>query len=995
MKNLIKERRWCVRTPEKVPYVDYDAPGHQNNPGEWRTYDDMKELLKRYSSKFAGLGIFLSEREADSDLVIGAIDIDAHHTENGEENALTSEILRMFSGTYQELSPSGNGYHILFDMDRREIPLDNTGNPAYKQKNSENELEIYIGTATNRYMTFTGNRVSDGDEITDQTENVLAFIDKYMKKDLRTRVAAKARERQPDVHYREPLNDREIEKRLDEARKGRKGEQFTALYDRGEIPTGLTHSDADWMLLKHLGYWLGPDVKAIDQAFRSSGLMREKWNSMRRGETFGQYRIHSALEAFHLYHPFVGSYGDGVCRLKLGGKEEPILSLINRIVKDEEHKDAVSVLPMLCGMGKSTAISQMIRQTIEMEPVTGNGLVVITDRTERLHEYMEPYDPELKRYLDDHQHLVTILDAESVANGALTSQRLSPVVLMTTQRFFRLSREEVLEYLTWDFGDRPLVLIDERPEIRTNIGIDGTVLGQINAALNGTFQGIHSGIGYALGLLTRDCNHLISETQDNLTELPRYRFLWKPDFDSYHGETENDEIDVLNEIGRNRMKLEESVSGRGPKQIFQSIHAILDMEREPGLVCSNLVSREGDRTQYNTTITTMTDNRHCIQGIPAKVIILDGTAEISPEYLLDEYDFRDDCQTKRPLNHLRIKIISLNTTRSRLDSSDDYATMIGRTVRQYVDTSGIREDPNWVLFTYQDHREKLKDIIGAPASDYFGDIVGKNSFNKARHIVQIGLNRFPEWVYFRCLLDEYMSSINKQEMENQGEADGPIGQNGAETEIKSEESQGRDNELRKLVDVNEKWRPFSSRIGTSPVTPIELMKSQSEILDGFAKKHAEELQDIMCRSLFAEIEQMIFRGIIRNADCAEDYTYHLFIDIEKYPGLFSQMLDRYVPLGAQIEIIPTLPGAILFDLMARSGIHGSETQVQRLVKWHDRELNAGDAYEDADLYAASGSGSTKAWRKFKSTHRAWLSLLLDTERSPDGNGFHKVSNWYY
>ncbi len=513
------------------------------------------------------------------------------------------------------------------------------------------------------------------------------------------------------------------------------------------------------------------------------------------------------------------------------------------------------------------------------------------------------------------------------------------------------------------------------------------MLGNINAALNGTFQGVQSGIGYTLGLLARDCEVLITETQDNLTELPRYRFLWKPDFDSYHSEVENDEIDVLNEIGRSRMRLEESVSGRGSKQIFQSIHAILDMERAPGLVCSNLVSREENRTQYNAMIATMTDNRHCIQGIPAKVIILDGTAEISPEYLLDEYDFRDDCQTKRPLNHLRIKIINLNTTRSKLDSSDDYVKMVGRTVRQYVDTHGIRKDPNWVLFTYQDHRERLKDMIGAPNSDYFGDIVGKNNFKEAKHIVQIGMNRFPEWVYFRCLLDEYLRDIDKQDKQGQYAPGNPTNPSGSKGD--------KDDELRQLVDVNERWKPYSTRVAFPPETPIDLMKSQSEILDRFAKRHAEELQDTMCRSLFAEIEQMIFRGIIRNADCAEDYTYHLFIDIEKYPGVFSQMLDRYVPLGAKIEVLPTPPGAVLFDLMERSGAHGNETQVQRLVKWHDCELKVGDTYTDADLHSASGSKSDSAWRKFKSTHRAWFAPMMSSENNSDGDGFRKVANWYF
>lgn len=1012
MKTLMKEKCWGVwgwglsnGRWTKVPFVGYKMPGKTDVPEMWQYYDDMVKLQKKYRNHeehkgLKGLSLILRPRENDDDMVLGAIDIDALDKEKGIRNPLEGEILDMFRGTYYEASPSGTGYHILFNMDRRRIPLNSRGEPAYKQKNDDRELEIYIGTATNRYMTLTGKQASESDEITDQTENVLTFIDRYMKKDLRTKVLGKTRERLPDVHYREPLDDGDIKARLKEARKGIKGEEFCALYDSGVIPHGQSHSEADWMLLRHLVYWLGPDPAAIDKAFRASGLMREKWNEMRGSETFGMFRIHTALERFHRYRPFPGVYGDGVCRRELKS-EEQITDLIRRVAKDSDHRNDVSVLPMLCGMGKSTAISRIIRQTIEAVTATGNGLLVVTDRTDRLHEYMEPWDSELKTYLDKHSDQVLILDADSVAAGALRERENYPVLLMTTQRFFSLSREEVLtEYLNWANGIRPLVLIDERPEIRTNIDITEAVLGQIKAALGGTFQGIESGIPYALGLLLRDCGNVIEETRNNLTEQHIYRFLWKPDFDSYHAQVENDELDVLNQIGRNRMAMEDAVSARGRSNIFQSIHAILDMEREAGLVWSQLIRREENKTTYSASVNTMTDNRHCIQNIPAKVIILDGTAEISPEYLLDSYDFREDCETKRPLNHLRIRIINLNTTRSKLDRSADYRTMVGRTVRQYVDTENIRDDPNWVLFTYQDHQLALSKQIDAPTSDYFGNIVGRNIYNNAKHIVQVGLNRFPEWVYFRILLDTYRDRSADLAYDDIGAADDPFLPDITAKEEPEKTTEERkpaqtkteeENLLDTLVDVNEHWKPYSSMVSFPPDMPIDLIKNQSQILDDFARRHSEELEDVMCDSMFAEIEQMIFRGIIRNANCAEDYTYHLFIDIHRYEGLFSRMLDRYVPLGAKIEVVSELPGSALYGLMVRDG---AETQTQRMVKWHDQRLRTGDTYSDKDLRIAAGIGSDSSWRKYKSTHKEWLRPMIDAEREEKGI-YRKKGNWFY
>ena len=969
MKLLKQEKRWCVRTPNKVPFVGYSNPGHQNNPAEWKTYDEMKALAERCGNKFAGLGIFLSEREFDDGLVLGAIDIDAHHNKNGEPNPLAEELLSLFSGTYIEYSPSGNGYHILFNMDKNRIPRDDNGALAYKQKDDATELEIYIGTATNRYMTFTGNRVSEKDEITDQTEEVLQFIDKFMKKPLRIRVIGQSRVRQEDVHYREPLNSTEIKDRLKIAKEGKRGQLFKSLYDDGKLPPGMGHKKEDgqkdatdsvarWTLLHILAYWLGPDPVSIDKAFRSSALMSSKWDSKRRDTTYGAYMIQSVLEDAHIYCPFPGKYGDGVCRVISDKPNMPIKDLINLIAKDEDHKGQVSVAPMLCGMGKSTAISQIIRQVLENQEQTGNGLLVITDRTHRLWEYMQPRDPELRKYLEDNAENVTILDSDSIADGALSRKDYTPVLLMTTQRFFSLSHDDVLKYLNWNLGTRPLVLIDERPEIRRNIGIDSNVIGEMRSSLRNVFQGQASLVEGSFTPLLRDCETVIQSMQNDYTEQFAYRFLWKPDYSRFQPVYQGMGINAVDELNRHRMELGGGQSSQQSDNAYQSIHALLGMREEPGLVQSTRRDGTGDQKQYNVVIGTMADNSHCIQDIPAKVIILDGTAEISPEYLLDNYDFRWDCETKRPLTHLKLRIIKLNTTKSKLRGDKEYRVMVGRAVRQYVDALEIRNDPSWAMFTYQDYLAEMNKTIKAPFTDYFGDIVGKNDFNEAKHIVQIGLNRYPDWVYFRYLL-EYHEEFKQT--------------------------------LSPVPLYHHEYETFQHSQETKPEECM--IKEQAQKINEFKQRNASELNDIMCRSLFAECEQMIFRGIIRNADCAEDYTYHMFIDAESYPGLISQMIDRYLPLGAKIEIIDTPPLAILYGHMTRQGRNGKQTQIQSLVNWHD-SLDNGESYSDKNMQTAARVASNSTWRKFKSFHKSWLSDLCNSEWDEAAGAFIKKANWY-
>ncbi len=148
-------------------------------------YNEAEKLCKAHPDIFRGKGIFLSTMPENSNVGLCCIDIDAHRAEDGSENELANEILQMFSGTYAERSPSGKGIHVLFLTDLNQIPKDASNkrlSGQYYTKNSKDELEIYIGGLHNRYLTFTEQRISEHDVITDQTKQVLAFLDHYMKK---------------------------------------------------------------------------------------------------------------------------------------------------------------------------------------------------------------------------------------------------------------------------------------------------------------------------------------------------------------------------------------------------------------------------------------------------------------------------------------------------------------------------------------------------------------------------------------------------------------------------------------------------------------------------------------------------------------------------------------------------------------------------------------------------------------------------------------------
>ena len=237
--------------PTKIPYnAKTGGKAMSNNRQSWSDYQTAFSACKKYD----GMGFMFADG-------ICGIDIDGAYGHT-KSNPLQNEILQLFEGTYIERSPSGSGFHILFRCDMSRIPktTDKDGkiklDTRYYQKNKSNELECYFSGLTNRYFTYTGNRVSDTENITDKTEEVLYFLEKYMYKG----------------------GKRLSENIIDIARKAKNGTKFIALYDRGDISAyNNDESSADIALCNMLAFYLQGDINAIDTAFRGSALYRQKW----------------------------------------------------------------------------------------------------------------------------------------------------------------------------------------------------------------------------------------------------------------------------------------------------------------------------------------------------------------------------------------------------------------------------------------------------------------------------------------------------------------------------------------------------------------------------------------------------------------------------------------------------------------------------------------------------------------------------------------------
>ncbi len=232
-----------------------------NAPNTWITY-----AAAQSNSEWSEQGIGIMFAKNRSGLAICGIDIDSHHT---DKNPIADEILAMFSDTYIEKSPSGKGYHILFFAEPDKLPNAQTYKEKYLQKNSKLDVECYISGMTNRYFTFTGNQVSKNDCLTNKTETLINFLDKYMS--VNSDTPLKLTE---EGGVSAPID---INKRLETAMNADNGDKFKALY-HGDTSSYPSPSEAVQALMDMLVFWFGDGGQSlVKEVYMQSGLAVGKW----------------------------------------------------------------------------------------------------------------------------------------------------------------------------------------------------------------------------------------------------------------------------------------------------------------------------------------------------------------------------------------------------------------------------------------------------------------------------------------------------------------------------------------------------------------------------------------------------------------------------------------------------------------------------------------------------------------------------------------------
>lgn len=225
----------------------------------WTTFSIAIQGLQKYH--FKGLGFMFAN---------GFFGVDLDDLNEHDNPEMVNEFVETLD-SYTEYSPSGNGIHIFC---KGKIP-------DGRKRDDSIGVEMYD---TGRFFTVTGNLYDDTHKnISECTEKIKVLHNKYLPQPLPQTI------KQPVVKI--DLDDSHI---LQKAMNCRNGAEFQSLYNGHWQGKYDSQSSADQALCFYLAFWTQRDTTRIDRIFRSSGLMRDKWDERRGQLTYGQMTIEKA-----------------------------------------------------------------------------------------------------------------------------------------------------------------------------------------------------------------------------------------------------------------------------------------------------------------------------------------------------------------------------------------------------------------------------------------------------------------------------------------------------------------------------------------------------------------------------------------------------------------------------------------------------------------------------------------------------------------------------
>ena len=251
--------------------------GKSNDESTWSDFQTALSSMNEFGCD--GIGFYFKEPYIGIDIDNIQEDIKSYQSGNGDN--IVSEFVDML-GSYAEISPSGNGIHIIL---KGELP------PNGSRKGNK---EFY---SSGRFFTVTGNAIGGYNHIVDDTDygKINYLHNKY--------IASNEPIKSPAVLNNQGNNLSETEI-IRIAKNSKNGTRFEVLFNGDWSQFYDSQSEADMAFANDLAFWTACDYEKMDNIFRSSSLYREKWERKQSGSTYGELTLNKAIqECSNVFNP--------------------------------------------------------------------------------------------------------------------------------------------------------------------------------------------------------------------------------------------------------------------------------------------------------------------------------------------------------------------------------------------------------------------------------------------------------------------------------------------------------------------------------------------------------------------------------------------------------------------------------------------------------------------------------------------------------------------
>lgn len=543
-------------------------------------------------------------------------------------------------------------------------------------------------------------------------------------------------------------------------------------------------------------------------------------------------------------------------------------------VEASNDMSTVDLIAAPCGIGKTRSITILVSMILQQ---CVWGAIIVTDALERMRNYVNgdsisTYDSYLSDYLERNRERILVYDSTNAKEAAHLLYKRQ-IVVMSTQRFFNLQREEVIALVNSYYPKRK-IFFDERTPLSETLRIDIAALNNVDTALSSCLDDTvrQADKEWLLeqwrnlrGALDKDLREFErSHTDDTL-------------YGAYAFATEKGTTDDARFLSLTTKtyadKLRKFRSHNDDPPILKQIRGVFEIVHHGAVIVSHRRGYSRGKGEYENCFLVNIDHDDLLLNIGSKVFILDGTGGIDPIY--DKpYIHRIDCSMfQRDLSKLTINLVDVNTSKVLLTKPKPENNNQLQTIIRYIQRASLTKPQ--AIFTYKLIEDSFRPIAEHVA--HFGSIKGRNDFRELTSFIQVGLNRERDEFYLSRALHNralkypgkrFISTFNKDTL-------------------------ARENMLRSLLSDVEQ----------------NLFRS--------ALRNIDNDKEVTYTILFRCQEMLDKAGHNRNS----------------LSELADMIRERYVPCGATVRVFDTPPEFKEAKTMERKSSDGKKTHAQIVVEW--------------------------------------------------------------